>query len=103
MVIPPRSLPYEAASRSGSTKLRTPREGDRVRGDARRSGLEKRQDQMAAAASLKQRSNSRYLLLFEALVAEVEGAGVLGDGTDDRLVEALGSTGGDLDGDLDVG
>jgi len=33
----------------------------------------------------------------------VEGAGVLGDGTDDRLVEAIGSTGGDLDGDLDVG
>jgi len=33
----------------------------------------------------------------------VEGASVLGDGTDDRLVEALGSTGGDLDGDLDLG
>jgi hypothetical protein len=43
------------------------------------------------------------LLVLEPLVAEVQGAGVLGDGADDRFVEAVGRFGRDLDGDLDGG
>lgn len=46
---------------------------------------------------------SRLLHLLESLVSEVQRSGVLGDGADDRFVEAVGGPGRDLDGHLDRG